>query len=249
MRISSPTRTAFLGVALLSAALLPAGVAGAAYDSRAAAPGARPGAPPADGRTVRVVDLPVTAWTVRDKLRSCHRVSRGTYRTDEGRGPEVPVCAQGEVVHWTADLDVDCDGLRTKLCNEQTDPWFRPDTAFHQADGMPLRADRLPYVVVPGPGKAWDHAAAGVDAGDPVVLLHGDRIAYAVVGDIGPTGIIGEASYAAAKALGLDPHPVGGGAQAGVTYLVFKDAEVRPLESPRAAVEEGRRLLGSFVNP
>ncbi|MEU3556128.1 glycoside hydrolase family 75 protein [Streptomyces fragilis] len=248
MRISSPTRTAFLGVALLSAALLPAGVAGAAYDPGAGVPRARPGAPP-DGRTVRVVDLPVTAWTVRDRLKTCHRVSRGAFRTDEGRRPEVPVCAQGDVVHWTADLDVDCDGLRTRLCNERTDPYFRPDTAFHQADGMPLRADRLPYVVVPEPGRAWDHATAGVDAGDPVVLLHGDRIAYAVVGDLGPAGIIGEASYAAAKALGLDPHPVGGGAHSGVTYLVFKDAEVRPLESARAAVEEGRRLLGSFVNP
>jgi hypothetical protein len=159
------------------------------------------------------------------------------------------VCATDDTVHWTADLDIDCDGLRTRRCNERTDPWFRPDTAYHQADGIPLRADRLPFVVVPAPSRKWDHEASGVGPGDPVVLLHGNRIAYAVVGDVGPAGIIGEASYAAAKALGLDPHPVGGGARSGVTYLVFKDARAVPLENHRAAVREGRRLLGSFVNP
>jgi hypothetical protein len=249
VRINSPTRKSYLGVGLLAAALLPAGVVGAAREGGPGASWPRPGPPGAHGGEVRVVDLPVTAWTVRDRLRSCHRISRGAYRTDENARPKVPVCGQGGVVHWTADLDVDCDGLRTRRCNERTDPLFRPDTAFHEADGRPLRADRLPYVVVPGPGKDWDHAAAGVDAGDPVVLLHGERIAYGVIGDIGPAGIIGEASYAAAEALGLDPHPVGGGARSGVTYLVFKDAEVRPLENPRAAAEVGRRLLGSFVNP
>ncbi|MDH6223712.1 MULTISPECIES: glycoside hydrolase family 75 protein [Streptomyces] len=247
MRIGRQTRSAGIGVALLCAALFPAGTAGAAFDpaSFEASP-PRPGPPAGD---VRVVDLPVTAWTVREKLRTCRPVSRGAYPTDEGRRPTVPVCGQGDVVHWTADLDVDCDGLRTRRCNERTDPWFRPDTAFHQADGTPLRADRLPYVVVPGPGEKWDHTASGVSAGDPVVLLHGDRIAYAVIGDIGPDGVIGEASYAAAEALGLDPHPVRGGARSGVTYLVFKDARARPLEDRRAAVELGRRLLRSFVNP
>ncbi|MET8576963.1 glycoside hydrolase family 75 protein [Streptomyces sp. NPDC005012] len=250
MRITSLTRTAVLGATLLCAALLPAGLAGAAPDPPPEATGPRPG----PGRTtpdgkVRVADLPVTAWTVRQRLKDCHRISRGVYRTDAGRGPAVPVCGQGDVVHWTADLDVDCDGLRTRLCNERTDPFFRPDTAFHQSDGMPLSADRLPYVVVPGPSRIWDHVAAGVGAGDPVVLLHGERIAYAVVGDVGPTGIIGEASYAAAEDLGLDPHPVGGGARSGVTYLVFKDAKVRPLEDARAAERQGRQLLRSFVNP
>ncbi|WP_151770213.1 glycoside hydrolase family 75 protein [Streptomyces abyssomicinicus] len=247
MSTSKQNRAAVLGTAFLSVALIPAGIAGAAFDpnSSVAAP-ARPGPPAED---VRVVDVPVTAWTVRERLRSCRPVSRGAYATDEGRRPTVPVCGQGDVVHWTADLDIDCDGLRTRWCNEETDPYFRPETAFHQADGIPLRADRLPYVVVPAPGEKWDHAAEGVGAGDPVVLLHGDRIAYAVIGDVGPADIIGEASYAAAEALGLDPHPVGGGARSGVTYLVFKDAPPRPLGSRQAAVEQGERLLRSFVNP
>jgi hypothetical protein len=241
------TRTAGIGVALLCAGLMPAGAAGAAYDPVSAEVSPpRPGAPP--GR-VRVVDLPVTAWTVRETLGSCRPVSRGAYATDEGRRPSVPVCEQGGVVHWTADLDVDCDGLRTRRCNERTDPWFHPETAFRRPDGLPLRADRLPYVVVPRPSEKWDHTASGVGPGDPVVLLHGERMAYAVIGDVGPAGVIGEASYAAAEALGLDPHPVGGGAPSGVTYLVFKDARALPLGNRRAVKEEGRRLLGSFVNP
>ncbi len=42
-----------------------------------------------------------------------------------------------------------------------------------------------------------------------------------MVGDTGPDEIIGEASYATAKALGIDPDPETGGTDSGVTYIVF----------------------------
>ncbi len=44
-----------------------------------------------------------------------------------------------------------------------------------------------------------------------VAVIYRDRVEYAVVGDTGPREIIGEASYATAKALGIRPGRHGGG--------------------------------------
>jgi hypothetical protein len=72
-------------------------------------------------------------------------------------------------------------------------------------------------------------------------------VQYAVVGDVGPGHIIGEASYATAKALGIRPDPRGGGAPSGVTYIVFRNTQVKPIEDHAAAVATGERLAGLFV--
>ncbi|MFF8650495.1 glycoside hydrolase family 75 protein [Streptomyces griseoluteus] len=181
------------------------------------------------------------------KVRTCDRISAGLYRTDAESAPTVPVCGLKGAVFWQADLDVDCDGQRTTHCNEDRDPWYQDDTAFHQSDGKPLRADALPYVVVPGKSALWDHAAAGIVGGGVVAVIHGDQVEYAVVGDTGPKEIIGEASYATAEALGIDPDPATGGAESGVTYILFKDSRVSPVESHAAAVALGDRLARQFL--
>ncbi|MEU6818347.1 glycoside hydrolase family 75 protein [Streptomyces sp. NPDC046860] len=189
----------------------------------------------------------VAAADLLAKVRSCDRISDGLYRTDAESAATVPVCGLKGAVFWKADMDVDCDGQRTADCNEDRDPWFQDDTAFHQSDGRPLRADTLPYVVVPGKSALWDHAAAGIRGGGVVAVVHGDRVEYAVVGDTGPKEIIGEASYAAAEALGIDPDPATGGAESGVTYILFKDSLVSPVESHAAAVALGDRLAREFL--
>lgn len=78
-------------------------------------------------------------------------------------------------------------------------------------------------------------------------VIHDGKVRYAVVGDTGPTGIIGEASYAAAVALGIDPDPRTGGTASGVTYILFKNSEATPIESAGAAVTEGEALARKFV--
>jgi hypothetical protein len=78
-------------------------------------------------------------------------------------------------------------------------------------------------------------------------VIYRDRVQYAVVGDTGPHDIIGEASYATAKALGIRPDPRGGGTDAGVTYIVFKNSRVSPIENHAAAVTAGERLARQFV--
>ncbi|GHF44700.1 glycoside hydrolase family 75 protein [Streptomyces griseosporeus] len=189
----------------------------------------------------------VSAAELLAKTRTCHRISHGTYRTDQEKRPSVQVCGARGAVFFTADLDVDCDGQRTERCNERTDPWYQDDTAYHDSAGRPLRADRLPYVVIPGPSGVWDHRSAGVEGGSVVAVIRGDRVHYAVVGDTGPKEIIGEASHATARALDIDPDPARGGTDEPVTYVVFTGPRVRPIESHDAAVDLGDRLAREFV--
>jgi hypothetical protein len=100
---------------------------------------------------------------------------------------------------------------------------------------------------VPGPSHIWDHREHGVRGGAVVAVVHGDRVRYGVVGDVGPRAIIGEASHAMARSLGIRPDPHGGGTDAEVTYIAFKDSRVAPIEDRTAAVMTGERLARQFV--
>ncbi|MFH9980839.1 glycoside hydrolase family 75 protein [Streptomyces sp. NPDC017179] len=228
MHIRRPPLAAALSAALLATGTAPAHASG----------GEEP-APTREG--------PVGAAELLAKVTTCRQLSHGKYRTDEGALATVPVCGGNGVVFWKADMDIDCDGVRTTHCNETADPWFHDDTAFHRSDGRPLEAESLPYVVVPSASAIWDYAAAGIRGGGVVAVIHGDRVEYAVVGDTGPSKIIGEASYATAEALGINPDPATGGVDSGVTYILFKNSRVSPIESHSAAVALGEKLAKEFV--
>lgn len=157
------------------------------------------------------------------------------------------MCGTDEAVFWTADMDVDCDGRQSPRCNSRTDPLFSDTTAYQQSDGRYLSAEALPYIVVPGASAIWNHREHGVRGGSVAAVVYRDRVQYAVVGDTGPHEIIGEASYAAAEALGIRTDPRGGGAPSGVTYIVFKDSQATPIESHASAVAVGERLARLFV--
>ncbi|MFJ9377178.1 glycoside hydrolase family 75 protein [Streptomyces sp. NPDC101455] len=232
MRVQSLTLAA-AGAALLAPTMLPA-----------AAPVAfvRPQAGPAALREgdVRAADLLA-------KVRDCTPVSRGRYRSDDGERATIPVCGTKEAVYWKADLDIDCDGQAGARCNARTDPLFSSMTAFQQSDGRYLNAEQLPYIVVPAASALWNHRDHGIGGGSVAAVVYRDRVQYAVVGDVGPRDIIGEASYATARGLGIRTDPRGGGTDAGVTYIVFKDSQVKPIEDHAAAVETGQRLARLFV--
>ncbi|WP_079144082.1 glycoside hydrolase family 75 protein [Streptomyces luteocolor] len=202
-------------------------------------PGAQVPAAAQEG-SVRAADLLA-------RTRSCKQISRGKFRTDDGAVENVPVCGTRGAVFWKADMDIDCDGQPTKACNRRTDPLFFHATAFQQSDGRQLNAERLPYVVVPGAGRRWNHTKHGITGGTVAAVIHRDRVQYAVVGDTGPTDLIGEASYATAKALGIRADPRTGGAGPGVTYILFKGPKATPIESHRAAVARGDALARQFV--
>ncbi|MFE5600770.1 glycoside hydrolase family 75 protein [Streptomyces coelicoflavus] len=203
-------------------------------------PGARPQRSGDEG--------PVRAADLLARVRDCDPVSRGRYRSDAGAPADIPVCGSRDAVYWKADLDIDCDGRPGDRCNGSTDPHFSPATAYTESDGRPLDAERLPYVVVPGPSGTWDFREDDVRGGSLAALVHGDRVRYAVVGDVGPSDLIGEASYAAARSLGIPADPAGGGVASDVTYIVFKDSEAEPIEDTGAAEQAGERLARKFVD-
>ncbi|MDH2392049.1 glycoside hydrolase family 75 protein [Streptomyces sp. HNM0663] len=190
---------------------------------------------------------PAEARALLGKVERCRQISEGRYRTDPGARADVPVCGTDRVVFWKADMDIDCDGVRTAECNSRTDPWFHPTTAFRQSDGRQLNAETLPFIVVPAPSRIWDYRAHGVRGGSVAAVVYGDRVRYAVVGDTGPTTVIGEASYATAKALGINPDPRKGGVPSGVTYIVFKDTRVSPIEDHAEAARVGEAVAREFL--
>ncbi|MEV0178917.1 glycoside hydrolase family 75 protein [Streptomyces sp. NPDC050625] len=227
MRVRTLTLAAASGAALLAAGVLPASASGATPRS-------------AQEGSVSAADLLA-------KVKSCSQISNGKYKTDDETSATVPVCGKNGAVFWKADMDIDCDGQRTTNCNENRDPWYQDDTAFHQSNGKPLKAETLPYVVVPSSSSIWNYSSAGIKGGGVVAVIYNNKVEYAVVGDTGPTKIIGEASYATAKALGIDPDPATGGVDSGVTYILFKNSKASPIESHSAAVTLGDQLAKQFL--
>ncbi|MFF7842169.1 glycoside hydrolase family 75 protein [Streptomyces ossamyceticus] len=189
----------------------------------------------------------VTAAELLAKVRGCVRVSAGLYRSDVGAPADIPVCGIDGAVFWKADMDIDCDGRPSARCNRTTDPWFQPTTSYQQSDRRYLSAAGLPFIVLPAPSSVWDYRKHGIKGGSVAAVVHGDRVQYAVVGDNGPQNIIGEASYATAERLGIRPDPTTGGVTSGVTYIVFEDTKVSPIEDHKAAVKQGEALAREFV--
>lgn len=222
------TLAAASGAALLAAGVLPASASGATPRS-------------AQEGSVSAADLLA-------KVKSCSQISSGKYKTDDETSATIPVCGKNGAVFWKADMDIDCDGQRTTNCNEDRDPWYQDDTAFHQSDGKPLKAESLPYIVVPSSSSIWNYSSAGIKGGGVVAVIYNNKVEYAVVGDTGPTKIIGEASYATAKALDMDADPRSGGVPSGVTYIVFRDSKVSPIENRETVQAQGERLAAQFTD-
>lgn len=191
----------------------------------------------------------VTAAALLDALASCTVVG-GQYATDDSLPATVDICHLPNAVFWKSDLDIDCDGKPSDVCNSLTDPSFQSQTAATDSQGMPLDAATLPYVVLPSPSTRWSYKTSGLAMGSVVAVIYGDHVEYGVAGDTGPTTIIGEASYRMAELLGIDPDPATGGADAGVAFIAFTgaDAEVMVTEDHSEAVQIGlahaRALLG-----
>ena len=223
----------------LAAAVVPSAIA-----SAAPAPATQPAHPTVSARAGGPSAAELLA-----KTNGCNQISNGKYKTDEDSGSAtVPVCDANGAVFWKADMDIDCDGQRTTQCNENTDCCFQADTAFHQSNGQPLNAAKLPYIVVPSTSSIWKYTSSNLKGGGSCAVIFNGKVEYAVIGDTGPTQIIGEASYATAKDLGINPDPSNGGTDSGVTYICFKGSKVSPIENHANATSTGQNLATQFVN-
>lgn len=166
---------------------------------------------------------------------------------NEGNTSPVNVYRKGGAVYFTSGMSIDCDGQPGSACNINTDPYFQAQTAFNQSDGRPLKAEELPFVVLPLKSSRWDYTTAGIRGGDLVVMAYRDKYVFGVVGDLGPTARIGEGSYAAAAALGINPNPRSGGVGSGVSYVVFPGTRVTPIESKSEAARLGTAKLAAWL--
>lgn len=189
--------------------------------------------------------MAITAADIRAKATSGLMVSTGTYK--QGSTSPVGIYLKDNAVFWTSGMSIDCDGQPGSKCNKTADPYFQPETAWQQSNGQPLKAETLPFVVVPLPSPTWDFRKSGIRGGDLCVMVYRDRIVYGVVGDQGPSARIGEASYAAASALGINPDPVRGGIGSGVTYVVFPGVRVAPIESTAEAQRIGQATMAGWL--
>ena len=193
----------------------------------------------------------VTAEELLALVQSCKVVSKGKYKTDdEDNLPEkIDICGLNGAVFWQADMDIDCDGQTTAECNLAADPAYQDETSATDSQDKPLVASVLPYVVIPLPSSRFDYTKAGLTLGSVVAVIYKNQLAFGVFGDEGPENIIGEASYAMAKSLGIDPDPSTGGTDGPVTYIAFtgRGTVTSPIEDHEAAVSLGQTLAAQLI--
>jgi hypothetical protein len=176
---------------------------------------------------------------------TANMVSKHTY-TDRGN-KATAICALKGAVFFNSDMDIDCDGKATPPKCPGPDPSYQGDTAFHNNQDQPLAAAVTPYVVIPN-----DFKYSGLDTqngGNVIAVIYNHKLQYAVFGDTGPTNIIGEASYATAEKLGIDPNPASGGVDKGVTYIVFVGAGTAPkdIENQGETTQLGETLAHQLI--
>lgn len=206
--------------------------------------------PPSSTNDPGDAGAPPTAEELLRAIGTCRPIS-GAYQTDDEASvpSNVSICGLSGAVFWQADLDVDCDGKTTEVCNAERDPWYQPSSSATDAKGQYLDASKLPYVVIPLPSARFDYAKAGLGLGTVVAVIYDGKVAYGPIGDEGPENIIGEASYAMAEKLGIDPDPKTGGTIGPVTYIAFIGATslVKPIDDHAAAERLGGRLAAALV--
>ena len=145
------------------------------------------------------------------------------FRMDAEKPKTVSMYSLTNAIFWTADMDIDCDGRETRACNKKTDPWFQNQLSC----GTDIAADETPYFVIPI-GKPANAKKRGIEIGQVAAILYKNQVAYAVfLDECGDPTLIGEASCATAKLLGVDPDPKTGGTDEPVTYIVFTGSSGR----------------------
>jgi hypothetical protein len=188
-----------------------------------------------------------TAAQLLSRTQTCTPVSSGKYATDEGGPATVSICKTGSAYSWTSDMDIDCDGITTSRCNSTADPSYFDETSFQTSTGQFFTADVTHFFVIPLPSSRFNYQSAGIRPGNVGAVIYNNKVVYAVFADEGPDDIIGEASYATAQALGVDPDPATGGTEGPVTFIVFTGTVPDPVENNSVIDQVGASAASTFV--
>jgi glycosyl hydrolase group 75 (putative chitosanase) len=184
-----------------------------------------------------------------------------TYKLDNGS--TTSICSLkggagnvGGAIYYTADMDIDCDGITTAHCpgsGADMDCCYQDQTSFHgpnsmsNVDGTSLASENTPYVVIP-----QDVKFPGLDTnngGNIIAVIYNNQLEFGVFGDTGPVDIIGEASVRTAVGLGISGSPANGGIGSGVTYIAFVGAGSQPadMENLQQIQSLGAQLTQSLL--
>jgi hypothetical protein len=145
-------------------------------------------------------------------------------------------------VEFTSDMYIDHNGARD---------WSKKDkagraTTERYPDGKSLNPRTIPFIVIP-PNFLKDYP--DVKMGDYAAVSYGGKTVYAIVGDLGPRGVIGAGSIALARSLGIDPDRKGG-IGGGVTYVILAGSADPTPPADAAQIEEtGAQLFDASGIP
>lgn len=183
---------------------------------------------------------------------NCTQVAGTTkFKSDADGSATIPICQLNGALFWKSDADVDCDGGKNTACT--SDPYYQPETSAKDSKGNFVDAGTVPYFVVPLPSNGFDPKTHGIKTswsgwGTPGAMIYNGKLVYGVYADAGPTGVIGELSYRAAELLGINPSPISGGVDSGVTFIVFTGSNyVQPIEDTTAAETLGKQLAKTLL--
>lgn len=200
---------------------------------------------------------------------AANKIPSDTNKFATDSGSTVHVCAlpgvantadAGGAIFWTADMDIDCDGVTTTHCpgtGADKDPSYYYQTSFSgpnsamSKDGPALSAEKTPYVVIPDEITNVDQN----NGGNIVAVIYKDQIEFAVFGDQieyqkgDANEPIGEASVRTAVGLGIPASPASGGVSGGVTYIAFtgKGTQPKDMEDVAEIQALGTKLLESLL--
>jgi hypothetical protein len=206
----------------------------------------------ANAATITPAAGPTAAQLLARVKAGCTKVSKGNYKSDDETSANISICKAGKSFVWKADMDVDCDGITTSHCNKKTDCCYQPQTSFETSKHKSFQADLTHYYVIPLPSSRFSYSKSGIKPGSVAAIVYNNKVLYAVFADEGPDNIIGEASYATARDLGINPNPKSGGidcsgSKCPVTYIVFPGVVPSPVESNSAIDKKGIAAAQAFI--
>jgi hypothetical protein len=174
------------------------------------------------------------------------------FQTDMDKPKNISMYSLTNATFWTADMDIDCDGRETQFCNKKTDPDFQNQLSCD----CDISANDTPYFVIPT-GSPANSKKRGIEIGQVAAIIYSNQVVYAVfLDECGINTLIGEASCATARLLGINPDPKTGGTDGPVTYIVFTGASGRVSDKAEYAnhakavaigVRRAKELIGSYA--
>jgi hypothetical protein len=199
-----------------------------------------PSGPPTAAQLLAVVDYS-----------TCTKASTEDYYNDiNPTSMDIHICALNGAVLWVSGLSIDCDGSSS---TSPDCPSSSNETAATDSNGNYLDSLTLPFVVLPGNSGCnplpWSYSSDDISYGDVIAVIYNNTVSYGVFGDTGDCSHIGQASYAMASSLGIDPGPANAGAQGNVTFIAFKGtgALVSPIEDHTTATTLGQMLAAKLL--